>query len=267
MKLRIGVVGVGVVGMAIKQGFEYIGHDVFVYDIKLPETKIEDVINTDIVYVTVSTLIGENDECDLTSVHSVVSKLDKLNYGGLVALKSTVEPGTTDRLSQEYKNLRFCFVPEFLKERCAFNDFVFNNNILVVGTHDEKDYNLIVQSHGNLPVHKVMMTPVESELMKYFSNTYKATKITFANSFHKVCQHFGANYGVIKDAFLFHGIGESHYLNVNDEFGGYAGVCLPKDTKAMKVLCDKYNIDVEIFKFIDKENDKFIKKVPKGMRK
>jgi len=56
-------------------------------------------------------------------------------------------------------------------------------------------------------------------------------------------------------------------LNVNDEFGGYAGVCLPKDTKAMKVLCDKYNIDVEIFKFIDKENDKFIKKVPKGMRK
>ncbi len=177
MKLRIGVVGVGVVGMAIKQGFEYIGHDVFVYDIKLPETKIEDVINTDIVYVTVSTLIGENDECDLTSVHSVVSKLDKLNYGGLVALKSTVEPGTTDRLSQEYKNLRFCFVPEFLKERCAFNDFVFNNNILVVGTHDEKDYNLIVQSHGNLPVHKVMMTPVESELMKYFSNTYKATKI------------------------------------------------------------------------------------------
>jgi UDP-glucose 6-dehydrogenase len=82
-----------------------------------------------------------------------------------------------------------------------------------------------------------------------------------------VCQHFGANYGAIKDAFLFHGVGESHYLNVNDEFGGYAGVCLPKDTKAMKVLCDKYNIDVEIFKFIDKENDKFIKKVPKGMRK
>ena len=79
MKLRIGVVGVGVVGMAIKQGFEYIGHDVFVYDIKLPETKIEDVINTDIVYVTVSTLIGENDECDLTAVYSVVNQLNHLN--------------------------------------------------------------------------------------------------------------------------------------------------------------------------------------------
>lgn len=267
MKLKIGVVGVGVVGMAIKQGFEYIGHDVFIYDIKMPETKFDDVIDTDIVYVTVSTLVGENDECDLTAVYSVVNKLNYLNYKGLVALKSTVEPGTTDRLTKEYKDLRFCFVPEFLKERCAFNDFVFNNNILVVGVNNTDDYDLVVRSHGSLPVHKVMMTPVESELMKYFSNTYKATKITFAKSFHKVCQHFEANYSVIKDAFLFHGIGESHYLNVNEEFGGYAGVCLPKDTKAMKALCKKHNIDVGIFKFVDEENEKFIKKVPKGMRK
>ncbi len=70
----------------------------------------------------------------------------------------------------------------------------------------------------------------------------------------------------IKDAFLFHGVGEGHYLNVNKEFGGYGGMCLPKDTKAMKVLCKKYDIDVDIFRFIDEENDKFVKKVPKGMR-
>ena len=43
-------------------------------------------------------------------------------------------------------------------------------------------------------------------------------------------------------------------------------MCLPKDTKAMKVLCNKYKIDVDIFRFIDEENDKFVKKVPKGMR-
>lgn len=267
--MKIGVIGIGVVGQAIKDGFEYIGHDVYIYDIKMVETKIENVINSEIVYITVSTLIGLNDECDLSSVNDVVSQLNKLNYKGLVALKSTVEPGTTEKLKIEYPNLRFVFVPEFLKERSAFNDFVFNNNILVVGcdNDNDNDYELIVKSHGSLPVHKVKMTTVEAELMKYFSNTYKATKITFANSFHRVCQHFGANYGVIKDAFLFHGVGESHYLNVNEEFGGYAGVCLPKDTKAMKVLCERHNIDVGIFKFVDNENEKFIKKVPKGMRK
>jgi nucleotide sugar dehydrogenase len=256
-----------VVGQAIKEGFEDIGHEVSVFDIKMSETKIEDIMDSEIVYLTVSTIIGLNEECDLSAVNSVVKQLNNLNYQGLVAIKSTVEPGTTEKLKLQYTNLKFAFVPEFLKERSAFSDFVFNNNILVVGCDGDNEYELIVKSHGNLPVHKVKMKPVEAELMKYFSNTFKATKITFANSFHKVCQHFGANYGAIKDAFLFHGVGESHYLNVNEEFGGYAGVCLPKDTKAMKVLCEKHNIDVDIFKFIDNENEKFIKKVPKGMRK
>jgi len=265
--MKIGIIGIGVVGQAIREGFEYIGHEVSVFDIKMSETKIEDIMDSEIVYLTVSTMIGLNEECDLSAVNSVVKQLNDLNYQGLVAIKSTVEPGTTEKLKLQYTNLKFAFVPEFLKERSAFSDFVFNNNILVVGCDDDNEYELIVKSHGNLPVHKVKMKPVEAELMKYFSNTFKATKITFANSFHKVCQHFGANYGAIKDAFLFHGIGESHYLNVNEEFGGYAGVCLPKDTKAMKVLCEKHNIDVDIFKFIDNENEKFIKKVPKGMRK
>jgi nucleotide sugar dehydrogenase len=265
--MKIGIIGIGVVGQAIREGFEYIGHEVSVFDIKMSETKIEDIMDSEIVYLTVSTMIGLNEECDLSAVNSVVKQLNNLNYQGLVAIKSIVEPGTTEKLKLQYTNLKFAFVPEFLKERSAFSDFVFNNNILVVGCDDDNEYELIVKSHGNLPVHKVKMKPVEAELMKYFSNTFKATKITFANSFHKVCQHFGANYGAIKDAFLFHGVGESHYLNVNEEFGGYAGVCLPKDTKAMKVLCEKHNIDVDIFKFIDNENEKFIKKVPKGMRK
>lgn len=264
--MKIGVIGVGVVGKAIKEGFEYIGHQVFIYDIKLSETKIEDVLDTEVVYITVNTSIGKNDECDLSAVNDVINKLNNLNYKGLVALKSTVEPGTTDKLKVNFNNLRFAFVPEFLKERSAYNDFVFNNNILVVGTDNKQDYDLVVDSHGTLPVHKIMMTHIEAELLKYFSNTYKATKITFANSFHKVCQNFGANYSAIKDAFLFHGINESHYLNVNDEYGGYAGVCLPKDVKAMKALCEKHNIDVGMFKFIDSENNKYIKKVPKGMR-
>ena len=87
--------------------------------------------------------------------------------------------------------------------------------------------------------------------MKYFSNTYKAMRITFANSFHKIAEHFGANYDVIKDAFLCHGLTEGHYLNVNKEFGGYGGMCLPKDTKAnpidtLKVSNELYNNGVKI---------------------
>ena len=233
--MKLGVIGIGAVGSAISKGFEYIGHEVVGYDIKIPETSIEDTLDTEINFITVGTPTGPNQECDLTAVNSVIEQLSKLEYKGLVALKSTIEPGTTQRLQSQYRNLNMCFVPEFLRERCAYEDFVYNNNILVVGTDSDENYDLIVKAHGSLP-------------------------------FHKVAEHFGANYDSIKDAFLFHGVGEGHYLNVNKEFGGYGGMCLPKDTKAMKVLCKKYDIDVDIFRFIDEENDKFVKTVPKGMR-
>ena len=264
--MKLGVIGIGAVGSAILKGFKHVGHEVVGYDIKLSDTKMEDTLDTEINFITVGTPTGPNQECDLTAVNSVIDQLSKHRYKGLIALKSTIEPGTTQRLMKEYPNLNLCFVPEFLRERCAYEDFVYNNNILAVGTDSDYNYNLVVKAHGSLPSHKVKISIIESELMKYFSNTYKAMRITFANSFHRVAEHFGANYDVIKDTFLFHGVGEGHYLNVNKEFGGFGGMCLPKDTKAMKVLCKKKNINVDIFKFIDEENNKFVKKVPKGMR-
>jgi UDP-glucose 6-dehydrogenase len=72
---------------------------------------------------------------------------------------------------------------------------------------------------------------------------------------------------VVKDSFLLHGIQEGHYLNVNKEFGGFGGACLPKDTKAMKYLVEKLNLNLDLFKNILDENDKFVMKVPKGMRR
>ncbi len=264
--MEIGIIGLGAVGSAIKQGFEYIGHTTRGHDIR-HQTKIEDVLSSEIVYICVGTPPDKNEHCDISAVINVVDNLNKLEYKGIVAVKSTVKPGTTNELVKNYPNLTLAFVPEFLRERCAYEDFVYNNNILVIGTDDDEVYNKIVESHGDLPVHKVKVSIIEAELMKYFSNTYKAMRITFANSFYKVAQHFGANYDVIKDTFLYHGVQEGHYLNVNKTYGGYGGMCLPKDTKAMKSLVNEMDLDLDIFKFIDEENDKFVKKVPKGMRK
>ena len=266
-RMEIGIIRLGAVGSAIKKGFEYLGHSLSGYDIKDEFTKIEDILHSEICYICVGTPSSKNEHCDISAVLDVVDKLNELSYTGIIAVKSTVKPGTTNSLIEKYPNLIFAFVPEFLRERCAYEDFVYNNNILVVGTDSDEIYLKIVESHGDLPVHKVKIKIIEAELMKYFSNTYKAMRITFANSFYKVAEHFGANYDVIKDTFLYHGIQEGHYLNVNKTFGGYGGMCLPKDTKAMKALVSELGLDIGIFKFIDEENDKFIKKVPKGMRK
>lgn len=264
--MKIGVIGIGVVGKAVLDGFKYIGHDTYFHDIKL-NTNIKDVIDADIVYICVGTPSLSNGDCDISQVISTIEQLNKLKYNGIVAIKSTVPPGTLKYLSDRYTELTLCFVPEFLRERCAYADFVYNNNILVVGTNNESVYNEILESHKNIVKDSVQMTYEEAELVKYFSNTYKAMKVTYANSFHRVANKFNADYTKIKDTFLKHGTLESDYLDVNDDFAGYAGMCLPKDVKAMRYIVNKYDLNLDIFRFIDEENEKFVKKVPKGMRK
>ena len=87
--MNIGIVGVGVVGGACKFGFELLGHNVLVHDIAL-ETKIEDVLESEIVFICVPTPMGEDGSCDTTIVEDVVKTLSELNYKGIVAIKSTV---------------------------------------------------------------------------------------------------------------------------------------------------------------------------------
>jgi len=264
--MDIGIVGLGVVGTACKNGFEKIGHKVKYHDVKF-YTNIEDVLDTEVCFISVPTPSNQDGSCDISIVEEVVGQLNVLKYKGVLAIKSTVEPGTNKEFREKYKNLRLYFVPEFLRERCATEDFIYNHNILVIGADDEDAFNIIKEAHGDLPVHIVKVNPLEAELVKYFSNNYKALRITFANSFYKLCQELGANYDVVKDAFLFHGVGEGHYLNVNKEFGGFGGTCLPKDTKGLAFLIEKLGLDLNLFKTVVEENDKFIVKVPEGMRK
>ena len=127
----IGIVGLGAVGTALQKGFEHIGHEVLIHDIKYGlytdmETHLADVLPADIIYICVGTPSTSDGNCDLSAVYSVIEELDKLSYKGIVALKSTSEPGTTAKL-QKKTNLKLAYVPEFLRERCAFEDFVYNH--------------------------------------------------------------------------------------------------------------------------------------------
>jgi len=260
--MKIGIIGLGVVGSAIKYGFEKIGHDVKVHDIKL-ETKIEDVLDTEICYICVPTCQNDDGSCDTSIVHDVIKTLmHKINYFGIIAVKSTVEPGTT----MEYGN-SVCFVPEFLRERCAITDFTENHDVLIVGTSDKSIYNKIVECHGRYPKKTIMLSKTESELVKYFNNIYNATQITFANSFYEVCKALNVNYSNVKDAIVQREHINDIYLDCNDNFRGFGGMCLPKDTAAINRLAKKLNVDVDFFEMLLKENNKYKTTVYEGMRK
>ena len=264
--MKIGVIGRGFVGGAITNGFENQGHEVLVHDTKL-NTKIENVLEARLLYVCVPTPSSEDGSCNTDIVESVLIELSELNYDGSVCIKSTIVPGTTQKFRQQFNNLNISFVPEFLREKTAVEDFLYNNNVLVIGSEDNETISLVKESHGVLPTHTVTMTPTEAELTKYFSNTYKAMRVTFANAFYNLCQTMGSDYDKVRDAFLFHGVGDGHYLRVNKKFGGFGGTCLPKDTRGLAYLADKLGLDLNIFKMIVEENDKFVTKVPQGMRR
>jgi UDPglucose 6-dehydrogenase len=261
--MKIGVIGVGVVGGACKFGFELLGHDVLVHDIAL-QTKIEDVLETEIAFICVPTPMGEDGSCDTTIVEEVVRTLSQLNYNGIVAIKSTVVPGTTEKLRTE-TGLNVCFVPEFLRERCAVTDFTENHDICIIGCNDNETYDIIKQCHGNLPEEFTKLTPTEAEFCKYFNNVYNAMLIIFANSFYEACKRVNVNYTNVKNAVIKRKHIHGNYLECNDNFRGFGGMCLPKDVSAMAGMMK--DTDIDFFKNLLEENNKYKVTVFKGMRK
>ena len=224
--MDIGIVGIGIVGGAIKHGFKKLGHKIIVHDIKL-KTKIGDVVNADIVFICVPTPSTPNGDCDTSVVESVVSELSNLEYKGVICIKSTVKPGTTKKLSEDFPTLNLSFVPEFLRERCAISDFIENHDLCVIGTDSKKTFDLIKKVHGKYPKNIVQLSVTESEFVKYFSNTYNAILITFANNFYEICKKMGVDYTNVKDAVVRRSHINDQYLDCNDNFRGYGGVCLP----------------------------------------
>jgi len=264
--MNIGIIGIGIVGSAIKYGFEKLGHTVVCHDIKLT-TAIEDVVDTDICYICVPTPSDSEGACDVTIVEEVIADLHALCYKGIASIKSTVVPGTTARLQKEYPELKICFVPEFLRERCAEVDFTEKHDLCIIGTDSEVVYEQVKLSHGKYPKTIKQLSPTEAELAKYFNNIFNATLITFANSFFEVCNSLGAEYTSIKDALTNIDHIPDKYLDCNPSFRGFGGMCLPKDTRAMNHFCRNQGLLVSFFDLLIKENSKYETTVYKGMRK
>jgi UDP-glucose 6-dehydrogenase len=111
--MKVGILGLGVVGNAVFNGFLELGHEISYYDPIKKESKFGDVLDTEICFLCVPTPPNEKGFCDTTIVRQSIERLGENDYSGIIAIKSTVTPGTTRKLSEEYPNLSICFVPEF----------------------------------------------------------------------------------------------------------------------------------------------------------
>lgn len=259
--MRIGVIGLGVVGEAVAFGLRRIGREVIGHD--PPKGIVGDILSTDLAFVCVPTPSGVDGVCHVSIVESVVEGLMRDKYEGLIVIKSTVPPGTTARLRGLVRRIAFC--PEFLRERARFTDFCDNHEICIAGVYAPSEAELIRAAHGSIPKHFAVMTPTEAELAKYFVNCFNAYRINFANRFYDVCRALDADYERIKAAVSHRADTRSSYMDSNENLREFGGACLPKDTRAFAAFVRDRGLPAALFEQIVEENERvYVEKVWRG---
>lgn len=256
--MKIAVIGKGTVGSAVFAGLEQLGHDLCFYDPAVVGSRFEHVLDSEVAFVCVPTNQTANGDCDVSIVELVIDQLNQYRYTGLIAIKSTVIPGTTDRLGNLYPQCRICNVPEFLRARLALEDFV-DQDVLVIGSTRGDDYELITEIHGPYPRAVSCVTPVEAEIIKYFNNVNHSVQIIFSNVMHDICTKFNADYQNVYKTIVQRDCFNPAYLDCNEQLRGFGGHCLPKDTAALANLLERLGLNYSLIKSVLADNQRLTK--------
>ena len=244
-KPRIGIIGNGFVGEAQAFAFSPVS-DIRIYDtesIKSTHT-LKQTHDSDFVFVCVPTPMYNDGNQNLEFVEEVFKNA---NSKPIYILKSTVLPGTTDKLNKTYGQFKIVFSPEFLTERTSKLDMLTQNRIIIGGNkiwtkQVRKIYELRFKNKNIIETDSKT-----SELIKYMNNTFFATKVSIMNEFKLVCDKIGANWEDALNGFASDGrVGDSH-LNVPGHDGqlGYGGKCFPKDVNALILHAKNLGIELD----------------------
>lgn len=290
--MNITFIGSGYVGLVSGVIMSYLGHNVTcldndeakisklnkqilpIYETKLDEyfkqalahsrleftsTYNDELKNAEAIFITVGTPSKPSGEADLQYVYEAIDKISPyINRDCLIVIKSTVPPNSCNNIIDYLKGKGFLFDvasnPEFLREGNAVEDFLYSDRI-VIGVDNKKSeeilrkiYMPLIDKGANLVVTDLVTT----ELIKYGSNSFLATKIAFINEMANLCEKIGGN---IKD--LSKGIGldkriGTAFLNAGPGFGGS---CFPKDILALNSIMRNNNINCRILEAVIKSNE------------
>lgn len=254
-KYNLGIIGNGFVGSATVAGFS-LHANVRVYD-ENPKASIntfEETINeSEFVFVCVPTPMSlETGKIDLSIIESVFDRVSKVNKrdDNIFIIKSTVIPGSVEKLIKSYPGLNIIFSPEFLTERNAKLDFI-NAARIIIGGHDELVNRAELMFRERFPHTPIIKTDVTTaQFIKYMSNCFFATKVSFMNEMKQAADVTGVDWRTAVNGFLLDGrIGNSHIdVPGHDGMMGFGGKCFPKDINAFINYFDEIGIDAKIMK-------------------
>lgn len=230
---KVGIIGNGFVGESQAFAFSPTA-DVRINDIdplKATHT-LDEVCECDFVFVCVPTPMKQDGSQDLTYVENVFKNVKK---GPVYIIKSTVLPGTTQKLQQLFSNLDIIFCPEFLTERTAKLDMLTQARIILGGKKRLCNKVKKLFSDRFMNRHFIITDSTTAEMIKYMNNTFFATKVSIMNEFKRLSDALGTNWEDAMHGFSSDGrVGDSH-LHVPGPDGklGYGGTCFPKDVNAI----------------------------------
>ncbi len=216
----------------------------------------------DIIFICVGTPTKKNGaSADLTQVFNVAKEISSsINKFKIIITKSTVPVTTGDEIekiiSKKNNKKKFSVVsnPEFLREGEAIRDFTFPDRI-VIGTDDKRSNKILRNLYSPLiskGAQYLSTSRRAAELIKYASNAFLATKITFINEVANLCEKTGIN---VEDISIGMGLDKrigSRFLRAGPAYGGS---CFPKDTKAIISTADKYKTNLSVIKSVVKSNE------------
>ncbi|MED3897040.1 UDP-glucose/GDP-mannose dehydrogenase family protein [Priestia aryabhattai] len=291
--MEIAVIGTGYVGLVTGVSLSEIGHKVTCIDIDTEKVKKmkqgispiyepglsemmkknieanrlrftsvhkEAFEEADIIYIAVGTPEKLDGSADFTYIEAAAKEIaNSVDRNVIVVTKSTVPVGSNQKIKRIIENhstegiqVEIVSNPEFLKEGSAIYD-AFNGDRIVIGSSSTKAAALLAEINKPFGI-PIFQTDIKSaEMIKYASNAFLATKISFINEISNLCELLGANIEeVAKGMGLDQRIGNK-FLNAGI---GYGGSCFPKDTKALVQIAGDYNYDFELLKGVINVNKK-----------
>ena len=264
-KVNIGIVGKGFVGSAVVNGFSNDSNDIYnirIYDVNpdIALDSLESVVNeSDIVFISVPTPSFEDGEINLEILDSCLKEISgiSINKETIFLIRSTVVPGTSRKFQSKYRNINLVFNPEFLTEKNANNDFLNQERVILGGESNNisKVADLYRLKFGSSI--KVIETDFESaELIKYISNTFLASKVSFMNEMKILSDKVNANWDDVVSGFILDSrVGSSH-VDVPGHDGklGFGGSCFPKDIQALIHFSKSLGIEMNMLEAAWKTN-------------
>ena len=216
---------------------------------------------SDIIFICVGTPTKKNGiGADLSQIYSVSKEISKsINRFKIIITKSTVPVTTGDEIEKillkKVKKNKFSVIsnPEFLREGEAIRDFIYPDRI-VIGANDNKSANILKNLYSPLISKGAKFISTNrraAELIKYASNAFLATKITFINEIANLCEKTGID---VEDISIGIGLDKrigSRFLRAGPAYGGS---CFPKDTKAIVTTADKFKTNLSVIKSVIKSN-------------